>query len=143
MYTILSQGEILDYVEKPNYVTLNTDNGVPKSVPQWEADALSVRGVHYNLPGSDKIKWTVAPDGYDDEGNPISPLEEVVAPEAVAVEKAVAELIFNQKNKIEELTDTTNTLTETASAYEDMLLELDAFYGEQIAALMEGANAND
>lgn len=143
MYTILSEGKLLAYTDKPNYVTLDSPNGVPQPVPQYQADALSVNGTLYNLVGSDKIKWTIAPDGYDEDGNPVSPLEEIVAPEATAVEKAVAELIFNQRTKIKELTDTANELAETTSAYEDMLLELDAFYGAQIATLMEGVQTND
>lgn len=129
MYRVLVGGEVIGYCDSPLFVnTEQSNNGVPQPVPQWEADALSF-GKLYNMPGSDKIKWTEQIT--NDDGEIIETIE-TVAPEAVVGECNEAEILFTQEGELSTLKDDVATSTET---YESMILEMDTFYSEQLSVL--------
>ena len=133
MYIIRSEGKLLDRQEVPNFVKQDED-GTWVSCPQWEATALAVNSKHYSVFGQPPIMWPIYEETneVDEEGNPIPPKQigEVEAPLATAVEYTDAEIINQTMEDVAKVQD-------NAKQYEDILLEMDMFYAEQLASLEE------
>ena len=76
MFEICSSGEIVALTAKPRYVKRNETSGLFVETTQEEAEAISVNGTLYNVPGGTAI-----------EG----------APEATVREADASEYIFNNR----------------------------------------------
>lgn len=132
MYVIRSQGKVLDYCAEPLFVKFVEGNPVPQPCPQWEADALSVKGTCYSIFGKDPVKW---PEMIrDEEGNVVATGNFIDAPEAVAVEKDVTTILFNNENELATVKDDVKTGT---TQIEEYLMEMDTMYSEYFTMLSD------
>lgn len=106
MYAIVSNGVEIAMCDAPNYVK-RTKDGIWINTKMYEADAVAVNGVIYNMPGKNVF-----------EG----------APEAVVVERDAGERAFESMQAIAEN-------KENAAMIEDALCEIDAAGFENIATI--------
>lgn len=114
MYAIIVKGKIEELCEKPWYVKKHEAEGRSWWVhteDAKEAQAVSVRGTLYNLPGMDNI-----------EG----------AEEAVVAEKQAGEYVYDNR---ENIAKTAKELAETTETVETAICEMDASAEERIAVL--------
>lgn len=52
MYEIVSEGVVVEYTDKPYYVTLESPNGTNQETDEKHADCVSVKGELYRLPNA-------------------------------------------------------------------------------------------
>lgn len=110
MYAIYCNGEPIALAKKPRYVKRN-GSGVFVEADKYDAEAIAVNGVLYNLPGGTAI---------DD------------APEAVAVEQEAEEFIFSNRVRIEQDSASGNARISTV---EDAVCDLDESTDERMSAI--------
>lgn len=111
MYAILSGGEVIALCEKPPYVKLNEDSGAYVKAQAEDATGISVRGVLYNINGSDAIPG---------------------APSAVVSQGDISEMVFESRVKISENEAATGS---AIAAVEDALCDIDTAAEERIASM--------
>ena len=51
MFKIISEGQVIDICDKPNYIRLKQETGCFVNTDEAHAEGVGVRGTAYNLPG--------------------------------------------------------------------------------------------